>query len=188
MILKSFDDLRSFIKQRLEVNESVSTTDIMGCGEYTYSFFSALGLEGFYIPTIGNDISIPGANDLDEAQYGYSWNPKQKIQIKSWPSDLFVVAYQGKEAFAVNKKTQEVFYVSLDENNLWRSKPLFKDLFEMFYCFAVIGGIAKQGKLNFFDGNGVKSQYVDQAIEEMRELGLNHECINRVLVNLSWII
>jgi len=188
MRLENFDALKQIIKDRLGARDRVSVREIgHHDNEYAYSFFCALGLEEFNVITLGNDITVPCVDDLIKAQYGYSWNPKKQQQITGWPLGLFVVAFSGEVAFAVNKKNHEVSLVSLDCNNVWRTEYLFNDLFEMFYGFVVIGGVAREAKNNFTDRNGVKREYVDQAKVELEQYGFPRERIEHVLGSLGWI-
>jgi hypothetical protein len=188
MRVENVDALKQIIKDRLGARDMMSVCEIgHHYNGYAYSFFCALGLEEFNIITVGNDITVPCVDDLIKAQYGYSWNPKKQQQITGWPSGLFVVAFSGEVAFAVNDKNHEVSLVSLDCNNLWCTEYLFSDLFEMFYGFAVIGGVAREAKNNFTDMNGVKREYIDQAKVELHQYGFSQERIAHILGSLGWI-
>ena len=117
------------------------------------AYYGEVGPIDLEIETYGNPWYIPKLAELWRLQAGYRYHPETNKRFEDWSDDWLVVAYEGGDPYIFDVRTETILY-DYHGRGVWEPKPIFKNLAEMIFVFAVLGGIGMRARPDLTDEDG----------------------------------
>lgn len=146
-------------------------------------FYREIGPVEMTIRGIGNDFFIPCLFNLWNYQEGYRYNKNERLE--DWDDDWLVVADEGSDPFIFSIISGKILF-AIHGQGIWEPDEIFPDINTMSACFGALGQILKKHWMDLDGEDGIKQEYLDQALHAISTfVGSDTEAQN-YLENLGW--